>query len=99
MLVDPEFDSRHDLELLARTGKFFEFIPTGSQERVVGALAAVALRWSNDYRYRSSAAILKRLKAARLDRRVKGDPLKYSSAVIVTSAVEIVTTGLVRWRA
>ncbi len=98
VMVDPEFDARHDIIELRRGARFFDFVPHEAQESVAAALGEVTTRWSNNHRYRSGASVLRYLKTAKLDRRVKGDALKYSSHRIVSASIHIVTMGLLRWK-
>lgn len=95
--VDPEFSSRHDLWELAAEARFADLVP-GLAEKYAADLGAVAVRWSNNHRFRTAAALLKYLKRAGLDRRVKGDVLKENSRRIVNAALDLVTLGARLWK-
>jgi hypothetical protein len=95
--VDPAFSSRHDLYELANEARFVEHVPAGARENYAADLTAVALRWANNHRYRSESALRKRLKAANLDRRVKGDFLKENARLAVNASLNLVTLGERRW--
>lgn len=98
MRVSAELDARHDLYELARISKFADRIPEASHESYAANLGIVATRWSNSHRYRSEEAIRKYLKRAKLDRAIKGDPLKENARLVVNAAIELVTLGAQRWK-
>lgn len=95
---DPEFSSRHDLFELAKDSKFGDKVPAGAYEKFMADLGAVATRWSNNHRFRSKAAILKYLKRAGFDRRIKGDVLKENARRAVNAAINVIALGRRLWQ-
>jgi HEPN domain-containing protein len=95
---DPEFSSRHDLFELAKESKFGDKVPEGAYEKCMADLGAVATRWSNNHRFRSRAAILKYLKRAALDRRIKGDVLKENARRAINAAIDLIALGSRLWQ-
>jgi DNA-binding phage protein len=69
--VDPAFSSRHDLYELAKESKFVEYVPARLVEKYAADLGVIAVRWSNNHRYRSEDAVRKRLNRAGLYRALK----------------------------
>lgn len=95
---DQRFDARHDLHLLRKRSSFYEFIPIHRVVDVSTALHEVALRWSNDDRYRSKDALRRKLKNAKLDRGIRGDFLKENCGAIVQAALLLVSIGGHKWK-
>ncbi|MBI5832954.1 MAG: hypothetical protein HZB16_11715 [Armatimonadetes bacterium] len=96
-LAHAEFDSRHDLVALARAARFHQVVGPDLAPLVSTALGEVAVRWSNDHRYRPARLIERWLRDQGLDRHVAGDKLKYSSTCIIDAAQTIVQMGARRW--
>ena len=98
MAISPEFSSRHDLSELAKESRFAERVPAALQERYAALLGSVAVRWSNNHRYRSEAAMRSFFKRAHLDRKIKGDFLKENARIIINASVELVAIGDRAWK-
>jgi hypothetical protein len=97
-ISDPHFDPRHDLRSLAKDSRFFDYVPAREHDDLRVAINHVALRWSNDHRYRSVSALRSYLRMRGLDRHVRGDALEYSSGLVTRAATRIVTEGVKRWK-
>lgn len=95
---DSQFDARHDLVMLRRQSQFYSFIPFEDSVKLNASFTALAIRWSNDDRFRSEPALRRKLKRANLDRGIKGDYLKANCRTMVDAALLIVATGGRRWR-
>lgn len=95
--VDPEFRARHALYELAKESRFAERVPAAAFDKYSADLGAVASRWSNSHRYRSADALLRFLKRGRLDRGIKGDPLKENARRAINAAMDLVTLGVRLW--
>ena len=98
MLVDPQFESRHDLHGLVKEAGLLDLVPAKRKGEVAGALGEVARRWSNDHRYRPSRLVGRWLRDKRLDEQVSGDRLKFSSHRIVASAQTVVQIAEQQWQ-
>lgn len=96
--IDPEFDSRHDVDRLYKLAKFADIIPFHQVEEVTALLDEVIDLWSNDHRYLSTAALRRRWTKRRLYERVKGDFVKELTRRLVESASRIVAIGVARWK-
>ncbi len=96
---DPEFDARHDLFELQRAAGFFILFPVSKALPLMTALSDVAVRWSNNHRFRSDAAMRAFLRRARLNRGIVGDYLKENARRIIAPATELVMVGVKRWKA
>ncbi len=92
------FRRDHPLESLAREAGFPDLVPSGEQARFGAALADLIVRWRNNHRFRSNAAIKRFLKDLKLDRGIKGDFLKENARLISSQAIELVNVGVMRWR-
>lgn len=96
--IDPVFDARHNLYDLARSAKFVQIVPPGRTDEYDKALIDVAVRWSNNHRYRSDAAVRSFLRRAELNRKVKGDFLKENARRAIDAAFFLVNLGLLKWK-
>lgn len=95
---DTQFDSRHNLHELAKDSRIAEYVPEAAQDQYAALLSGVALRWSNNHRYRTEDMIRRRFKRARLDRRVRGDYLKENTRITVNAAISLVQLGVTLWK-
>jgi len=96
--VDPEFSSRHDLRELAKESKLGTVVPAKLVGAYAASLGAVAARWSNSHRYRTAAAVLRKLKQAGLDRGIKGNALKENARRAINAAIDLVNMGDQLWK-
>jgi hypothetical protein len=95
--IDPAFDSRHNLSELAKAARFFEIVPRGSVDTVDSALSSIGVRWSNNHRFRSDAAMRAFLRRSQLNRGIKGDYLKVNARAAIDAAFDLVKIGLLKW--
>ncbi len=91
------FRSDHSLDILSREAGFPQLIAGGDRLRFDAALAELMLGWQNRYRFCSQKAIRASLKNRRLDRGVKGDPVKEFARRLASTAVELVSIGIGPW--
>jgi hypothetical protein len=96
--VDSEFSSRHDLRELAKESKLGAIVPQKSIGVYAASLGVIAARWSNNHRYRTAAAALRKLKQSGLDRGIKGDALKENARRAINAAIELVNIGDQLWK-
>jgi len=96
--VDPAFSSRHDLRELAKESKLGAIVPERLFGLYAASLGAIAARWSNNHRYRTAAALLRKLKQSGLDRGIKGDALKENSRRAINAAIDLVNIGDQLWK-
>ncbi len=95
--VDPNFDSRHVIQDLVNSAKFYDAIPLGRQIKTAADISEVVLRWRNDHRFRSAKNLRRWLSDQKLYRGIKGDFVKESARKITNAAVSIVSEGVLRW--
>jgi hypothetical protein len=96
--LNPQFDSRHDLNELVKAAHFYDFVPQQYTEAAAADLQEVCARWRNDYRYCSSRAVGEELSRRNLDASVApAQQLAHSSGVIVSAAINLVELGVRRW--
>lgn len=95
--LDPAFDERHNLYLLAKAARFYDVVPQRETEKVSAALGAVIAQWQNNHRFRSESALRSFLVERKLYVGIKGDFVKENTRRIVNAAFEIVNLGSVRW--
>ena len=95
--VNPEFDSRHNLNDLLRICGIKESLKPDELIRLENAVGEVAVRWSNTHRYRSNHGLRAFLRAANLHRGIKGDFVKENARRAVYAALNAVQIGVQQW--
>jgi hypothetical protein len=98
MMIDPEFDSRHDIAGLYKLAKFSNIVPPNDIEAVSAAIGDVSALWSNDHRFLSKIALRKRWVKQNLFRGIKGDFVKEQTRQLLNSSLYIVNTGVEKWK-
>lgn len=98
LLEDDEFTGRHDLSNLASRADFFRLAREAKQSEYVAKVTEVNLRWRSAHRYVTEGQLLSYLNGIRIDRKIKGDSLKYNSQRMYTLAEEIVGLGVLKWK-
>lgn len=98
VMIDPEFDSRHELDKLYEIARFADVVPARRVEEVTALLGDVVALWANDHRFLSEAALRKRWTKRRLYEGLKGDFLKERTRQLLNAASEIVNLGVARWK-
>ena len=96
--VDKTFDERHDLQNLAKAGRFFSVIPPEQNQIISAALGVVVSQWQNGHRYRSAASLRSFLAEHKLYLRIKGDFVKENTRRVVDAALELINLGVMRWK-
>jgi hypothetical protein len=91
------FRSDHSLDILSREAGFPDLIPRGDRVRFDSALGELILVWQNAYRFCCQSAIRALLKRRRLDRGIKGDPVKEFARRLASDAVDLVALGVGQW--
>src|SRR5438876_11495942 len=76
VMIDPEFDSRHEIDKLYKLAKFADVVPPRQAEEIGASLGDVLALWSNDHRFLSQGALRKRWTKHKLYEGIKGDFLK-----------------------
>ena len=105
---DATYDERHDLERLFRASGMLRLSQIASAGRGAGdqgtlsgglrqAVNAVAVLWSNDYRYASEDRLRAHLRNLQLHRGIKGNVLKANALRLLKAAQRIVAEGEQLW--
>ncbi len=97
-MIDPAFDSRHDIDRLYELAKFADIVPASRVEEVTASLDFIISVWSNDLRFLSEAALRKRWVKRKLYESVKGDFVRERTRQLVNAAGAIVNLGAARWK-
>jgi len=95
--IDAEFNARHDLNELSVQARFRTIVPESKYFLYSEWLTIVAARWSSTHRYRSYQAMTRWLKRLKLDRGIRGDPVKENARRLVNAATGIVSLGVEQW--
>ena len=99
MRIDPQFDSRHQLDNLRKAARFYADIPAERQPDTAAAMSEVVQLWRNDHRFRSSASLRKWVNRQAAFSWVKNkDVLKMSARRITNAALVVISEGIRRWR-
>lgn len=96
-MIDPAFDSGHDLLQLHQSSKFETAVPENLKIRVGIAITTVVALWANDHRFASERWLRAKLKRMKLDRGIRGDFLKERTRQLINAATDVVTIGVVEW--
>jgi HEPN domain-containing protein len=96
-MIDPEFDSRHDLNALFQLAKFGGVVPAERRREIGASLSVVIQLWSNDLRFLSEAALRKRFNKRHLFAGIRGDALKELTRRLISNAAPLVQTGILQW--
>lgn len=88
-----EFDEHHDLKKLAKACSYLDLVSKNHAAKVSKAFSVIVARWRNNHRSRSEDALRRFLKLHGLDRGIKGDFLKTSSATMINAAYELINRG------
>ncbi|CAN5252642.1 hypothetical protein BH09SUM1_BH09SUM1_16550 [soil metagenome] len=94
---DPEFDSRHDLEILEKSSGIATFIPENQGRHFAQQFTVVWSRWKNDYRYASDERLRSEFRRLKLYQGIKGDFLKENARITMAAALELVNQGVSQW--
>jgi len=98
VMLDPEFDSRHDISHLYKLARFADIVPPSQEETIGAALGQVFALWANDHRFLSEAALRRRWTKRKLYDGVKGDFVKEQNRRLINAATTIVNVGVARWK-
>jgi hypothetical protein len=110
ILRDPTFDEKHDLRKLFKSSGMLRLDPgllqskglTETQihehfRKIQAAASEICELWSNDYRFASEERIRAHLKLMKLDRGVKGNPLKEKTRSLLKASQDIIDKGVFQW--
>jgi hypothetical protein len=100
--VTKEFDSRHDLNGLAKESGFYDVVPTKQAARFSAVFGLLNARWRSNHRYYSERQFLDYMNEpnamAQDDIRARGDKWKNLTRTVVNAAHEIINQGEAKWK-
>lgn len=96
--ISPEFDARHDLYQLARSSRFFDFVPYELQREYGFKFTTLNLRWRSSHRYATEEQWRGYLSGLKADFSLKGERTKNNSRTALNIAYDIVSLGDNKWR-
>ena len=96
--LDATFDARHDLRRWYEKSGLESVVSTKQRAEISTALSIVSSQWNNSQRYYSIELYRAEIKQAKLDRSIKGDPVKEVTRRTVDAALEIVVVGEAQWK-
>ncbi|MDR3710425.1 MAG: HEPN domain-containing protein [Capsulimonadaceae bacterium] len=88
------FDSRHDLQLLAKESGFLEIVAT---DRIFHFIVTANTRWRSNHRYYSERQLLDYMNELRAEFNNRGDRWKNLSRALLNAAYEIIGQGEAKW--
>jgi hypothetical protein len=97
VLKDPEFDERHDLQLLLAESAIEDFVTSVEYAEIAALVSKMFKRWKNDFRFASEDRLMRHLKKLRFDRGIRGSFIKENCRVLIEAADKILKIGVVRW--
>jgi hypothetical protein len=92
-----EFDSRHDLQMLAKESGFYGIVPQGQALHFSTIFATMNLRWRSNHRYYSERQLLDYLGDIRAEFNTRGDRWKNLARTVLRGASEVIEQGEAKW--
>ena len=92
-----DFESRHDLEHLAKESGFYGVVPSGQSKYFSAVFATVNLRWRSNHRYYSERQLLDYFSKIEAEFRVPGERWKNLARKLLNHAYEVINQGEAKW--
>lgn len=92
-----EFDSRHDLELLARESGFYSVVSSERASDFSSIFTKVNKRWRSNHRYYSERQLLDYLTSIKAEFNVRGGRWKNLARTLLNCAYEVIKQGELKW--
>lgn len=94
-----EFESRHDLRLLAKESGFNNLIPTARDKEFSSMFGVLNLRWRSNHRYYSERQLLDYWSSSEVkaEFNVRGERWKNAARTILDYSYEIIKQGEIKW--
>jgi len=92
-----DFDSRHDLQLLAKESGFYNIVPYELTSTFSANFEMINIRWRSNHRYYSERQLLDYLNSTRAEFNVKGNRWKNLARTLLNCASEIMNQGDAKW--
>ena len=95
--MTPEFEPRHNLEMLARASGFFNIVPISDIERFAERFATLNQRWQASQRYYAERQMLDYLNEVRAEFNKRGNRLENLSKFAFGNALYVINYGEAKW--
>jgi HEPN domain-containing protein len=95
--LNPEFEERHDLELLLAGSNLEKFVSSSELTAISAAVAIIFRRWKNDLRFASENRLRRHLKKQKLDRKIQGNYVKENCRTSIEAAPRVIKIGVQTW--
>lgn len=92
-----EFNSRHDLERLARESGFYGVVSSERASDFSPVFEQVNLRWRSNHRYYSERQLLDYLNSIRAEFNVRGERWKNLARFLLDCAYMVINEGEAKW--
>ncbi len=93
-----DFGGDHDLFRMMTKVSELGFYQKATEDSLYGHVSTIRAIWSNGLRYADKAAVLRYLKRKKLDRKIKGDVVKYRCNELFSAASAAVNRLEVIWQ-
>ena len=97
-LKHSDFGGDHDLFRMMTKVSGLGFYQKATEDNLYGQITTIRAIWSNGLRYTNRAGLLTYLKRKKLDRKIKGDPVKYRCNQLFIAATAAVNRLGVIWK-
>ena len=91
------FDSRHDLQWLAKESGFYNIVPENMTSHFSTIFATVNIRWRSNYRYYSNRQFLDYMNGIQAEFNAPGDRWKNLARRLLNGAYEVIGQGEAKW--
>lgn len=95
--MSDQFDSRHDLNDLAKESGFFDIVPQEQSETFSERFALLNLRWRSNHRYYSESELADYLNELKAEHNKKGDTKELRCRTVLNCAFSIITQRETKW--
>ncbi len=93
-----DFESRHDLQQLAKESGYYDAVPSGQLGRFSALFVLMNTRWRSNHRYYSERQLLDYLSGIKAEFRVPGERWRNLARRVLGHAHEIINQGEQEWK-
>ena len=93
----PNFDSRHDLEGLAKEARFYDIVPINESARFSAIFSTLNRRWRSNHRYFSERQFLDYMNEIQAEYNKGGNRWKNMAQTLLNHAYAIIKQGEAKW--
>ncbi|MCC6442240.1 MAG: HEPN domain-containing protein [Armatimonadetes bacterium] len=92
-----KFDSRHDLDRLAKESGFYAVIPYSQNQEFGSTFGTANERWRSNHRYYSERQLLDYMNNIRAEFNVSGNRWKNLARTLLNCARKVINQGEAKW--